>query len=135
MTEEKHRSEEAATAEGALGDAERDEMMKHLMEVCGISEREAELRLLDDDLWLLIPDSRISLEPMEAAIEWKNTLYWMRAIRNFAMMNLDVETSGLMQLICDAEERAEEALRRAKKRAEEERASAQAQRAPEEAQS
>jgi hypothetical protein len=111
--EEEHRGPHTRTPE------EREKTIELLLSECGISRRDAELRLLDDDLWLLIPDSRIGLEPRDAVIEWHNTVYWMGAIANVAAMNLD--DGGLRQLIWDARERAEEALRRAKKRAEQAR--------------
>jgi hypothetical protein len=91
--------------------------IRDLVEEVGLNEEEARFRILDDDLWLLVPDSLISPAGEEAVEEWRETLATMDEIANFALWNLP--EGGLRQLIWDARERAREALERARVRLEE----------------
>jgi hypothetical protein len=84
----------------------------------GASRREAELILQDDDLWLVHDQMRSPFEGEKAVQEWKEARDIARHFLSFAIDTFD--NRALLQLACDAEGRAEEALRRAQKRAREE---------------
>jgi hypothetical protein len=95
-----------------------EDLINDLINDGGISREEAEKRFVDDDLWLLPPDVRVSFaSDVEAALEWKRAsdfFWWLSHVG----INTDTLTPAITQLINDAHERAEEALRRARKWAE-----------------
>jgi hypothetical protein len=82
----------------------------------GLSRQEAELRLRDDDLWVLIPEQRCVLQGEESVEQWHEASAWA------SWMAAGAEPDGphneaITQLLWDLAERAEEALRRAEARA------------------
>ena len=94
-------------------------MIKYLTEHVTDDREEAERRMVDDDLWLLHPEQRYSFEDEEAVREWSRTLVMMRALHEFAMDHYGYEaffSDTTVQLIADAEVRAQEALMRARER-------------------
>jgi hypothetical protein len=94
--------------------AKKEEVLRHLVEVCGVSRREAEARLLDEDLWMLDPELRCaaSLEGEEAVEQWEH------AVRFADWLGDDNPVLGeaAQHLVWDMRVRAEEALRRARER-------------------
>jgi hypothetical protein len=103
---------------------DREEMIEHLTEYVTGDRKEAELRMLDDDLWLLHPELRYSFEGEEAVREWERSLTLVRALYEFAMTHhgpYPFFSDSTTWLIGDAEARAEEALRRARERVREAR--------------
>jgi hypothetical protein len=79
----------------------------------GISRHDAQLRLVDDDLWLLDAEGRYGFEDDEAVQQWAQAV---DAIQIFIHMGRYVN-EATEQLLIDARVRAEEALRRARARA------------------
>jgi len=78
----------------------------------GATRREAELAMLDDDLWLLEPEGRLPMEPEEAVQEWSRAADALQTLEHVAgHVNPAAE-----QAVLDAKLRAEEALRRARER-------------------
>ena len=80
----------------------------------GISRREAELRLVDPDLWLLDPEGRYSFEDEEAVRQYSEAI---DALQTFIHLAERYVNEATVQLLIDARVRAEEALRRAQARA------------------
>ncbi len=98
---------------------DREEMIEHLTEYVTGDRKEAELRMLDDDLWLLHPELRYSFEGEAAVREWERSLVLARALYEFAMNHHGHHaffSDSTIWLIGDAEARAEEALTRARER-------------------
>ena len=84
----------------------------------GIDAHDAELRLRDNDLWVLDPTMRfgVELEGEAGVEEWREAAKLASAFRDFAT-NSDHYNYATTMLIWDAAARAEEALRRAESRA------------------
>jgi hypothetical protein len=80
----------------------------------GASEREAEVMLRDDDLWLVPDWARSTSEGEKAVEEWKEAHRIAADLVEFAIANIG--NRALIQLVYDAEGRAEEAFRRARER-------------------
>jgi hypothetical protein len=102
----------------------REKMLKYLTsEYIGISREEAELLLADDDLWIVEPQRRFPFAGEEAVREWSKAVTFARFLcEGFAAGpfygELANEFKGaIQQMLWDMEERAKEALRRAKERA------------------
>jgi hypothetical protein len=88
----------------------------YLMEHVGLSREEAERRLEDADLWLLDPELRYSYPPGEEEVS-----AWEMAADFAASLSEGFERSGVIndatrQLLREMCERADEALRRARRR-------------------
>ncbi len=95
---------------------ERERTLAHLIGCVGLDKEEAERRLRDDDLWVLIPEQRFVLEGEEAVEQWREASAWA------SWMAAGAEPDGphneaITQLLWDLSERAGEAFRRASARA------------------
>ncbi len=93
------------------------EWVEYLVEKIGISREDAELRMVDDDLWVLHPGSRYpfpagedSVEEWDRAVDALEGLYWA---------SQSLGNRAFKQAISDAHERAIAALYRARQRASE----------------
>ena len=104
-------------------EAERsyEDDFKYLIEQYGTTEEEARLRPRDGDLWnFLDPASRFGeeFEGEEGVRLWETAATLAEGLGEFAANYLDRMNPAATQLIWDARERAEEALRRAEARLE-----------------
>jgi hypothetical protein len=59
---------------------EREQTVQRLMEVQGLPREEAELRVQDDDLWLVDAELRVGLEGQAAVEEWEEAAAFASAI-------------------------------------------------------
>jgi len=87
-----------------------DDEHAYLVEEIGLSEDEAQARLQDSDLWLLEPELRYNL----GVEEWEDAVGVLCVLDSLA----EYHGGAVEQVIRDAQLRAEEALRRARERAE-----------------
>lgn len=100
----------------------REQVIERLIEF-GHYRAEAEPMLVDDDLWIVEPESRYVYEGEEAVREWSKAVVFANClVEGFAAG--DVEPYGaldfqgpIQQMLIDMRDRAQEALRRAKERA------------------
>ncbi len=93
------------------------EWVEYLVEEIGTSRQEAELRMLDDDLWILHPGSRYAFPAGEESVE-----EWDRAadaLEGLYWASQSLGNRAFKQAISDAHERAIAALYRARQRASE----------------
>lgn len=92
--------------------SDREEDVRRLREI-GLSEEKIRLRLLDDDLWVLEPEMRVtdSLENTEGLRQWQQASAFLSALcRPVLDGELGEFANGaLYQIIWDARERADEA--------------------------
>ncbi len=96
---------------------EREETIQYLVQWVGISREEAELRMVDDELWILGPSGRYEFPAGEDSVkEWDRAV---DALEGLYWASQAFENRAFMQAISDAHKRAKEALRRARKRAQE----------------
>ena len=77
--------------------------------------RDAELRMVDADLWIQDPELLYGFEPVEAVEQWTKAHV---ALESFADLAAHINEATL-QAVLDARERARQALVRARKRLEE----------------
>jgi hypothetical protein len=92
---------------------DKEATLTHLTEgLPGITQRDAELRLLDEDLWLLGPEGRVGLEPEEAVEQWSEAVRALGAFIHVA----EHMNEATYQALVDAKVRAGEALMRARER-------------------
>jgi hypothetical protein len=98
--------------------AEQEKILKYWVEVTGTSIRGMNLRMQDDDLWLLDPASRFELEGEEAVRQWEQAARFARGISLLAS-DSEMLNQATKQLLWDTADRAAEALRRARQRREE----------------
>jgi hypothetical protein len=98
---------------------ERRWLIEYLVR-CGMDRVEAEQVLVDDDLWLLMPEQRFGFPPNEESVrQWEQTVQLIRALsEGVTNMVPSLPNRAATQLIWDAQARAEEALRRVRERAE-----------------
>ncbi len=99
----------------------KQEVMRELLEDEGISEEAARLRLQDTDLWLLRPGARFDedLQGEEGVRLWEEAADVARTVAD-AVSNGPgtIQASPAVTMLAwDAAARAEEALRRARRRA------------------
>jgi hypothetical protein len=88
----------------------------------GLSLEVAEKQFRDDDLWLLSPTQRFVFEGAEDVRQWHEARAFVMALTDgFTMHGAAVVNEATVQLLLDLEERAGEALRRARERAKENR--------------
>jgi hypothetical protein len=109
--------------------AERDqEEIAYLVKDIGLSPEEAERRLEDDDLWLLIPAQRFTFAPGEEDLgEWETAAGFAESLTD-GFTDSGAINDATRQLLWDLRERSAEALRRARERARlRQRAKAEAQ--------
>jgi hypothetical protein len=91
----------------------KEEAITHLAgPPVGVSRRDAELRLLDDDLWFLGPEGRFGFEPEQAVRQWGETVDALGPFIHIAERMND----ATYQAMVDARARAVEALRRSQER-------------------
>ena len=102
---------------------DREQRIQDLMEEISCEREQAEIRMLDDDLWLLHPSMRMWFAGEEAVEEWEEAAGFVRGLTE-GFANYWFLNEATRQLIWDLEQRAEEALRRARERAREERGEA-----------
>ncbi len=97
---------------------DRERLIEEMMRpATGMSREEAEARLVDDDLWLVHPESRFVLEGEEALAEWEQTANFANSLaEGFSAINPGVNRTT-QQLLWDMSCRANAAFRRAKERA------------------
>lgn len=100
------------------------EQIRELVEEDGLNEEEARLRLRDGDLWLLRPSARFDedLQGEEGVRLWEEAAKVAQTVAD-AVSNgpSTIQASpAVTMLVWDAAERAEEALRQARQRVEEE---------------
>jgi hypothetical protein len=100
----------------------REELVEELVQMDGLppeeAEREAEKRLVDDDLWVCHPMQRFIFEPEEAVAEWEQTANFAGSLaEGFTIVGDPGVNTATIQLFWDMHARAEEALRRARERA------------------
>ncbi len=96
--------------------SEREQMIEYLVEDVGIDREQAELRMADDDLWLLHPEMRYPFEREEAVEQWEEAAAFAQGLEE-GFANHWRLNEATRQLIWDLQVRAEEALRRARERA------------------
>jgi hypothetical protein len=95
----------------------REQEIEYLVEEIGVERRQAEIIMEDDDLWLVDPEARYGFEGEEAVWQWKEAYKFARALNDgFVAHGRPVVNHATQQLLHDARERAEEALRRARER-------------------
>jgi hypothetical protein len=98
---------------------ERAEEIRYLVEEVGVDVQEAPLRLRDDDLWMLLPASRFVWEPGEEDVrQWELAYDFAYALSKGFTESQAIPDSARM-LLWDMRDRAEEAMKRARERAEE----------------
>ena len=101
-----------------------EQTLKYLMKEIGVTEEEARLKTRDQDLWILDPAMRFDehLQGDEGVRRWEEAALIVRNIADIVSNGPGAIEAGpaMTQLIWDAAARAEEALRRARLRAEEE---------------
>ena len=78
----------------------------------GPQRSEAELRVVDADLWILEPESLYGFEPEEAVEQWVRAVDALGCLAEVAAFI----NEATLQAVQDARARAEEALRRARER-------------------
>jgi hypothetical protein len=97
-----------------MNEEERNEQIKRLVQQ-GIDRRDAELRVVDLDLWIADPMGLYGLEGEDAVEQWADAARYARA--QVEMVSHYVGFSdAVKQLVFDAQDRAQEALRRASAR-------------------
>ncbi len=86
----------------------------------GLTREEALALLTDDDLWILPPEHRyvFELEPEEVVQEWEQAYDFAYSLSQGFGESKAINAATRM-LLWDLQDRAEEALRRARQRAEE----------------
>jgi hypothetical protein len=95
----------------------RDEEIRHLVEEIGMEPWAAERVLEDDDLWIVVPEQRFAfLDPQEDVRQWEFAYEFAYALTE-GFNDSPVINDATNQLLWDLRDRAEEALRRARKRA------------------
>jgi hypothetical protein len=94
---------------------EREQTVQRLMEVQGLPREEAELRVQDDDLWLVDAELRVGLEGQAAVEEWEEAAAFASAINRGVGWG-EFSNTATAHLVSDLDMRAEEALRRARER-------------------
>jgi hypothetical protein len=93
------------------------EEVRYLTEEVGLSEREIELRMRDDDLWLLGHEFRFAWEPGEEDVaQWKVAADFAYALA-FGFNESGAIPDSLRMAFWDMRDRTAEALKRAKERA------------------
>lgn len=98
---------------------DREAMIEYLTSwEVGISRDDAERRLRDDDLWLVHPELRASLGDENAVCELERAQNELWALTDLTVQLWDSYSAVTRMALFDAEARVEEALRRARKRAE-----------------
>ncbi len=96
---------------------ERERTIEFLVEEAGTTREGAELRLVDDDLWLVPPVGRREFPICEDTVEaWRDAV---TALEGLYSASITLGNEALMHALSDAHERAIEALRRARQRAQE----------------
>ncbi len=100
---------------------EREEWIEHLADdspgAPGVSREDAELRMVDDDLWMLFPECRYEFPVGEQSVrQWRDAVDALEGL-SIAFENLG--NDALQHAIGDAHVRASEALRRHRQRAQE----------------
>ncbi len=103
---------------------ERERIIQYLITEIGGDREEAERRLEDGDLWLVEPALRFPFATAEEAVEeWRQAAAFARGLTEGFSVAVDGERvlgRATMQSILDLCARTEEALRRAKARADSE---------------
>jgi hypothetical protein len=107
-----------------MDEQKREQMLEYLTsERMGIPREEAELMLVDDDLWIIEPPSRYTFTGEEVVRGWSKAVDFA-AMLSEGFGNPSSFTGftrgfqgAIQQMLLDMRERAEEALRRAKERA------------------
>ncbi len=98
-----------------------EDTMRELVEETGISEEAARLRMQDDDLWVLEPYARFDedFQGEEGVKMWEGAAALARGIAESISNGPDTiqANPAITQLVWDASTRAQEALRRARERA------------------
>ncbi len=99
--------------------SERDYQVEHMLHI-GWTPEEIDLKLLDDDLWLLPAYMRSEkLEGEEGVRQWEQVAEFTEELYVWALHS-NIPNAAMTQLIMDADVRAREALYRVRKRAQEE---------------
>ena len=96
---------------------ERARELAYLIERVGIDPEEAPLRLQDGDLWLVVPECRFVLEGEAGIREWEVAVEFADALADGFSESTAIN-DATRQLLWDMRDRAQEALRRARRRAE-----------------
>jgi hypothetical protein len=98
-----------------------EQIIRELMEVVGLTDEEARLRLRDEDLWLLPPEQRFDeyLQGKEGVRAWEDAAQVAKTLaRSVSNGPSTIQANpAVTQLVWDAAERAQRALHRARKRA------------------
>ena len=77
--------------------------------------RDAGLPMVDNDLWILAPEQRYGLVGKEAVCQWEEAVQFVEGMVSLAE-DPELFADATQMLLADALARAEEALRRARKR-------------------
>jgi hypothetical protein len=77
--------------------------------------RDAGLRMVDNDLWILAPEQRYGLVGKEAVRQWEEAVQFVGGMVSLAE-DPELFPDATQMLLADALARAEEALRRARQR-------------------
>ncbi len=97
-------------------DVERE--VEHLVKNMGLSREYAERVMEDEDLWLQVPEQRFAfLDPEEDVRQWEAAYDFASSLAN-GFMESDVLNYATQQLLWEMRTMAQEALRRARERAE-----------------
>jgi hypothetical protein len=99
-------------------DTERQEQIRHLVEVIGLDHDEAFRLFIDDDLWILSPGTRLGSEGKEAVREWSKAA---ETLNPLVQVFQPIHGATWITL-ADARDRCDEAADRAQRRLEEARA-------------
>ncbi len=106
-----------------------EQIMRELIEEEGVSEEVVRLRLQDEDLWLLHPGQRFDedLQGEEGVRLWEEAAQVARTIADGVSNGPGTiqASPAITMLVWDAVERAEEALARTRRRAQDEERSTQ----------
>jgi len=96
----------------------REREIAHLMKEQGRSREEAERIMEDEDLWLVIPEQRFTyLDNEEDVREWEAAYEFAYSLSS-GFTECKAINDATRQLLWEMQGRAEEALRRARERAE-----------------
>jgi hypothetical protein len=101
-----------------MNDEHDEHKLNYLLKEITPDEEDVRLRMQDNDLWILDPERRFGkqLEGHAGVGAWKEAVAWAHWLAT-ATQHIDAGP-GVIQLLWDLEERAEEALRRAEERIE-----------------
>ncbi len=96
----------------------QQEQIRYLVDEVGDDLELAVLRVRDGDLWISEPEARHAFGDTEETVKlWEDAFELVDELAHVAVHLYDTRQPAVVQLASDARERAREALRRARERA------------------